>query len=413
MDRRVALELLALEPDAPLTHDRLRRAYLRRLRVFSPERDPDGFRRLREAYEWLEQQAHMALFRAMLEERAAEAEAEAEATKLGESASIDPASGEPVAIEPADSVSVEPASIAATSGEPVATVEPASVETSRVEPFAAADPASIEPAAPQDAHAASTGDSDPVTLAAVTEEILSLLQRGDINAALDLRDRWNRSAIDDHREVHDYTARRWALARELLEVAPALSSLLCTEIARAIAANELSSAHDAVRLFAIRTPHRASDLVKHMAKRAPNLHHAFRQPLARAQQRASDDRDGSGKGSGRSPWGAVILILVVSAFLRRTSACNDRPAQPAQPERALPTPSELHLRTPPQLKTDRATEPSDALIRLEQIERIRQRLEQRNLQRPDGSAASPPTSPPTSPPASPPASPMIIDDRPR
>jgi hypothetical protein len=49
MDLTAALELLAIDRDEPLTADRVRRAYLRQLRRFPPERDPEGFQRLREA----------------------------------------------------------------------------------------------------------------------------------------------------------------------------------------------------------------------------------------------------------------------------------------------------------------------------------------------------------------------------
>jgi hypothetical protein len=51
--------LLGLETGEPITHDRLRRAYLRRLRAHPPERDPEGFRQLREAFEALEPLARM------------------------------------------------------------------------------------------------------------------------------------------------------------------------------------------------------------------------------------------------------------------------------------------------------------------------------------------------------------------
>jgi hypothetical protein len=51
--------LLGLQTGEPITHDRLRRAYLRRLRAHPPERDPEGFRQLREAFEALEPLARM------------------------------------------------------------------------------------------------------------------------------------------------------------------------------------------------------------------------------------------------------------------------------------------------------------------------------------------------------------------
>src|SRR5260221_451898 len=48
---RRALEILGIEDDDGLTRGKLRRIYLRKLKDHPPERDPDGFRELREAFE--------------------------------------------------------------------------------------------------------------------------------------------------------------------------------------------------------------------------------------------------------------------------------------------------------------------------------------------------------------------------
>ena len=51
MDLRAALAVLGLEEGPELTRDQVRRTYMRKLREHPPERDPEGFKKLREAYE--------------------------------------------------------------------------------------------------------------------------------------------------------------------------------------------------------------------------------------------------------------------------------------------------------------------------------------------------------------------------
>jgi len=48
------MALLGIAPGTPLERDQVRRHYMRKLRVHSPERDPEGFRRLRDAYELIQ-----------------------------------------------------------------------------------------------------------------------------------------------------------------------------------------------------------------------------------------------------------------------------------------------------------------------------------------------------------------------
>jgi hypothetical protein len=51
VDFEEAKRLLGLDEDDEPTRDRVRRAYMRKLREHPPERDPEGFQRLRQAYE--------------------------------------------------------------------------------------------------------------------------------------------------------------------------------------------------------------------------------------------------------------------------------------------------------------------------------------------------------------------------
>jgi hypothetical protein len=57
MDYRLALQVLGLDEDE-LTREHVRRVYLRKLREHPPEKDPEGFQRLRAAFERLRDCAH-------------------------------------------------------------------------------------------------------------------------------------------------------------------------------------------------------------------------------------------------------------------------------------------------------------------------------------------------------------------
>ena len=52
MEVESAFEALGLQ--GPVPHAALKRAYLKSVRRHPPERDPEGFRRVRDAFEWLE-----------------------------------------------------------------------------------------------------------------------------------------------------------------------------------------------------------------------------------------------------------------------------------------------------------------------------------------------------------------------
>ena len=54
MDLAEALLTLGLGESEERSGQTLKRAYLKQVRVHSPERDPQGFQRVREAYEWLQ-----------------------------------------------------------------------------------------------------------------------------------------------------------------------------------------------------------------------------------------------------------------------------------------------------------------------------------------------------------------------
>lgn len=319
MDRGIALELLAIKPGELLTHDRVRRAYLRQLRAHPPERDPEGFCQLRQAFEMLEPLARMTD-----EMTAARNRREQSAAPAGEVGAPAPSLdrvmwllGErdaPIHVVTSaspDAVAQRDASARADGPDASAVPDAPPIDVP-------SDPVRIdEPAA-------------PLTLGELTDELLALFERGELNAALDLAARWNHSALDDHREVSEHVAWRWALTRELCDVAAALPETLRRAIAHGIAIDELASACAAAELYQTLNPARASDLARHLAKRAKNLHTVVGSSLQ------SHDRDevaprGQRSSTGRVPiWAILFAISVLGRF---AATCDRQPASLRLPDR--------------------------------------------------------------------------------
>ena len=131
-------------------------------------------------------------------------------------------------------------------------------------------------------------------------------------------DHWSHSAVDDHREVSPRDAQRWALTRELLDVAPAVTDALRRAIARGIATDNLAAACSAAEAFQALTSAQAADLARHLARRAPNLCKVLARPLG-SRVRLHDTREQS-SWSGRGAIWAVVVI--VAALLRGLGSCE-------------------------------------------------------------------------------------------
>ena len=401
--------MLGLETGEPITHDRLRRAYLRRLRAHPPERDPEGFRQLREAFEALEPLARMHDYvRAAAVERAqsgAAADAdEPERSEASPDEDDDEASGPAgpivVELENGELVELRPGSRVRPSGwsspapvrtdaagpgtasadvdrhghsngrgeastdqssEVVRTSRAGAPEAASASKAGAPEAAGASKAgAPEAAGASKPGevqangaadrespDADgqpddspyrrsgrpidepimdpPTTLREVTDEILALLQAGRLDAALDIADRWSRSALDDHREVSPNDAQCWALTRELLDVAPAAPESLRRAIARGIAAGDLTTACSAAETFQARHPAQANDLSRHFAKRATSLHKVLGQPLQGAPV-LGETLERSTRSSRAPIW---IAVLIISALVRAAGSCEEHSRTPS------------------------------------------------------------------------------------
>jgi hypothetical protein len=365
--RRAALELLGLDPGEPLTHDRLRRAYLRRLRAYPPERDPDGFRRLREAFEQLEPLARIhdqirarqpsgvtldAAAPGAWAHDADETDETDETDEAGRPAHDADATGPAPAIamelvdgqrverrpdagprptgwtwrssEPAPSATSARPADATQPDEPAGRVEAPRADDRGVPRDASAfhDARSHDaPDEPGDRSGGSVGvPEEPTTLRGVTDEILARFERGEPDAALALADRGSRSEIDDHREVSAHEAQRWALTRELLDVADGLPDSLRRAIAHGIAADDLGSAGAAADAYRARYPSKARDLSWHLAKRARNLHKAVGAQLHSATPRGDASPSQSSRTSRAPIW---IVVVIASALVRAAGTCRD------------------------------------------------------------------------------------------
>jgi hypothetical protein len=335
MNYRVALDLLGLDGDDTLTSDRVRRSYMRKLRLHPPERDPDGFRRLREAYELVLQFADdgdaddQAASAAAQAERAAQVRAFVSEGTLQASPGVEPAvvpladvRGE-VPLE-ADRPPVRqplvmpvelakpPAAVPVAPMKPLVPVElakppvavpvelakpPVAVPVELAKPRAsvpielekpplaepvklAKPPVPVEAAKPERPRfvvqqlpvARVVKAQLPEPLSVMVPRLLELLEAGDIEAALKVHGAW-RSSIDadDVRQSNAQVAARWTLVRELLDVARRVSPEIVRIVARAISDDDVASARPALEAFRAANPTAAGRANTVLAAGAPTL----------------------------------------------------------------------------------------------------------------------------------------------
>jgi hypothetical protein len=330
MDYRSALELLGLDANEELTRDRLRRTYLRRLRDYPPERDPAGFRRLREAFERLEP---------MVRELASPVEIlHLHLPLVFEPAPLTAAPPPPLTAAPPPPIApAPPPPIAPAPPPPITAAPPPPITAAPPPPIAAAPPPPIAPAPPEapplpvgapelatasPEHVAEPGEPpEDMTLDALVDELLAMLERGSVDPALELAERWRERSIDDHRMTGAGTARRWALTRDLLGVAVVLPSSILRALAHAIAVNDFDTARSTLGGYRMQNPDNARDLDRHLFKRAKTIYQLVGGVLSRsARARAQPDRRPEPVADRRSklPWTLVFIALAMSVRLAAT-----------------------------------------------------------------------------------------------
>jgi len=276
VDFAEALRVLGLDDDdGELTKERIRRTYLRKLKEHPPERDPDGFVRLREAYELLREFA----------------------------------GGE----RPAPRFVVVPVPVR---------VEPAPAPAPEPEPAREPEPEPDLPEAPP-----------PPSLDDCTAAVLRMLQHGELDAAADLAAAWRET--DDHRQSsHEIV--RWALVRELLGVAPILPSLVVRELARGIATGSMNGPKQVLASFHAERPFDAEEANGVLARRASSLHRMIGNALARQNvaSYAASTRRGGGS-NGRLVWVGALLALGIIRILSSAISSSSSPTHYPPPHHEI------------------------------------------------------------------------------
>jgi hypothetical protein len=224
MDYITALAELGFEAEDGLTRDRVRRAYLRRLKQHPPEKDPDGFKRLRKAFERLK-----------------------------------------------DAFPDEPPPIVATPE--VVTAPEVVMQTAEVvAPVATPEPPAPQPRVPTSfAPLPSLAKLEPIRpLPSLLPHLLTLLAGGEAKRAIDEEARW-RAGADDFRHVGTLDLARLELVRELLGVAEELPPPVLSALARALQSDDLSLARVELSTFRLTDAKTAGDANVLLFRRAPRI----------------------------------------------------------------------------------------------------------------------------------------------
>jgi hypothetical protein len=331
---------LGIDRDA--TADQARRAYLKLLKVRKPETDPQGFMRLREAYElakeWLDN-SHF-FFRAPFPvvERpaiAAEPEPPGQASSVPEPpAPAEPAPAEPAPAEPA------PAEPAPADDAP-APLDDAPEDTHEEEDdddTTSQDDASFEDLLASGRHEEAAGALSRIFRVATTEMhgetpplydalrlLVTLHAENALSAAADLHASvaaWLAASGQEAKLLRGESAARWHLLRELASLPSTFPKMVRSAIARAMLVGDLGHARGELEAIRRQTSSVTRAAAGILRAKAPNLAGALADVLDPPPPKPAST-GGGGQGSARGAWWVIALVvglLRVVLMVGRTSS---------------------------------------------------------------------------------------------
>jgi hypothetical protein len=339
---------LGINRDA--TADEARRAYLKLLKLRKPETDPQGFMRLREAYELAKERLDNSYFffhapSAVVERPPIEPEPEPEPEPSSELEPPAPAETAPAETappddapppqddeEPADSVPIAPPYAPDDTREEeddTPSQEDASYEdllASGCHEEAAAALSRIFREATTKMHGETPPIYDALRLLVTLHAENALAAAAELHASVAA---WLAASGQEAKLIRGESAARWHLLRELAALPSTFPKLVRSAIARAMLVGDLGHARgelEAIRRQASSVTRAAAGTLR---AKAPNLAGALADVLDPPPPRPAST--GGGQGSARSAWWVVALVvgvLRVVLMIGRTSTTPtyDRPS---------------------------------------------------------------------------------------
>jgi len=344
-----ALELLAIAKLDGLSRDELRRAYLRAVKAHPPERDADGFREVRAAYEHLQQALQLREFAAAVhqaEERAGTSEEDSPASTSEEDSPASPPELEAATVEvPARG----------------ADVKPQDAVPARLMDFTAAlEAKELDRAALAliDLYESPTTSLESLPPFGLCLKIAtSLFASGEDALARRLLGALNRHAqrMGSATQLDTFTAARWVLVKELAQVSDCVEDpRVARALAQALLTDDLSQAARTID----RIGARRATLARELPGIAPSLWAALL-PYMRVPQQQSATREGTPR------WIAWVGFVVLSAGFRLCVHSSSSSSSTTSSQASRPQTQQLVPQRTQQLVPQRNDDPLTTTLAIE------------------------------------------------